>query len=126
MIVLLMLVGCAYIRADTPPAVLEGRVTVGPLDPVQSEPEPGVEPTPVPEVVFTSRSLNIYRADGKTLVKTVRFNGDGTYRVELPPGTYVAALPEGGIEFARELPKTVVLESGQHVELNLDIDTGIR
>jgi hypothetical protein len=46
--------------------------------------------------------------------------------VELRPGTYVVAMPPEKFEFAKDLPKTVTLISGETVQLDIDIDTGIR
>ena len=102
---------------------LQGKVTIGPLQPVERAGQP--TPTPDPQV-FTSRSLNIFKADGKTLVTNLHFNPDGTYRVSLPPGTYVVDIPHNGIGFARPLPKTITIHSGETVQLDIDIDTGIR
>lgn len=121
-----LLSGCNQRETAEAPAVLEGKVTVGPLSPVEHATEPGVTPSPIPAEVFTSRSVQIYREDGKTLVQTVSFKADGTYRVELPPGMYVVAMPSGKFESARELPKTVTLKAGETVQLDIDIDTGIR
>jgi hypothetical protein len=120
-----LLAGCST-PAAVAPGILKGKVTVGPLTPVERVPEPGETPSPIPAEVFTSRSVDILKADGRTLVKHVPFQGDGTYQVELPPGTYVVASPAGQFEHARELPKTIVLKSGAVVVLDLDIDTGIR
>jgi hypothetical protein len=106
-----------------PGGTLEGKVTIGPLQPVERVGQP--TSTPAPEV-FTSRSLNIFQADGKTLVTSLHFNPDGTYRVSLPPGTYVVDIPHTGIGFARPLPKTITIHSGETVQLDIDIDTGIR
>ncbi|HEX7593485.1 MAG TPA: hypothetical protein VF429_04865 [Anaerolineae bacterium] len=102
---------------------LAGRVTVGPLQPVERVGAPS--PIPPPEV-FTSRSINIFKGDGATLVVNVKFNGDGTYRVALPPGVYVVALARTGIDRARELPVTITIESGKTVTLDIGIDTGMR
>jgi hypothetical protein len=121
-----LLAACKQRETARTPAVLEGKVTVGPLSPVEHAPEPGVIPSSIPAEVFTSRSVLIFQEDGKTLVKTVSFNPDGTYRVELPPGTYVVAMPSGKFESARDLPKTVTLKAGETVQLDIDIDTGIR
>ena len=107
-------------------SVLEGKVSVGPLTPVERELNEGVVPTPIPAEVFTSRSLDIYKPGGKILVKNVPFLGDGTYRVELKPGKYVVALPSGGIEFAKDLPKEIELEAGKTYQMDINIDTGIR
>jgi hypothetical protein len=107
-----------------PPAgTLQGHVTIGPLQPVERVGQP--TPTPNPEV-FTSRSLNIFQADGKNLVTSIHFNPDGSYRVSLQPGTYVVDIPHTGIGFARPLPKTITIHSGETVQLDIDIDTGIR
>ena len=108
----------------SPPAgILEGQVTVGPLQPVERVGQPTA--TPAPEV-FTSRSLNIFQSDGKTLVTSLHFNPDGTYRVALQPGTYMVDIPQTGIGFARPLPKTITIHSGETIRLDIDIDTGIR
>lgn len=106
-----------------PAGTLQGHVTIGPLQPVERIGQP--TPTPDPEV-FTSRTLNIFQADGKTLITSLHFNPDGSYRVSLPPGTYVVDIPHSGIGFARPLPKTIILHSGETIQLDIDIDTGIR
>jgi hypothetical protein len=103
--------------------VLEGNVKIGPLQPVEQE---GVPTPTIPPEVFTSRSLNIFQADGATLVVNVPFQADGTYRVELPPGRYVVDVPTNGLERGIDLPKTVTIEGGQTTRLDIEIDTGIR
>ena len=103
--------------------VLEGKVTVGPLVPVERAGAP--TPTPPPEV-FNSRALEVFKGDGKTLVKRVPFQADGTYRVELPPGTYVVDIEHTGIDHAAGLPVRVVIHSNEVTRIDVDIDTGIR
>ena len=103
---------------------LEGRATIGPLTPVERVGVP--TPTPPPEVC-TSRGLTIYEADGKTEVTSANLQPDCSYRVSLKPGTYVVGLKQGrGIGFSKDLPKTVQIESGKTVRLDISIDTGIR
>jgi FtsP/CotA-like multicopper oxidase with cupredoxin domain len=119
----MLLCACGLLQSQQEPAVLKGSVTVGPLTPVE---HPDATPMPVPPEVYTSRAVNIYKADGETLVETVHFNTDGTYEVELKPGTYVVALPPGGIEYSKQLPQTVTLKTSETFLLNFDIDTGIR
>ena len=102
---------------------LAGNVTIGPLSPVERVGVPS--PVPPPQV-FTSRSINVFQIDGKTLVVNVKFNGDGTYRVALPPGNYVVAIARGGIDRARGLPQSITIESGVTTTLDINIDTGIR
>ncbi len=102
---------------------LTGHVSIGPLTPVERVGVPS--PTPAPEV-YAARSINIFKADGATLVVNVKINSDGTYRVALPPGDYVVALARSGIDRARGLPKPITIEIGKTVQVDVDIDTGIR
>ena len=124
--VLLFLAGLALFLSacrSEPNGILEGVVTVGPLIPVERAGVP--TPAPPPEV-FTSRALEVFKADGKTLVKHVPFQADGTYRVELPPGTYVVDIEHTGIDHAAGLPVRVVIHSNEVTRIDVDIDTGIR
>jgi hypothetical protein len=105
------------------PGILKGEVTVGPLQPVERI---GVPTPTVPPQVYTTRGIEIYRQDGKTLVKSLYFSPDGSYQVELAPGKYVVRLMPTGIDHAGELPADVTIQSGETVTLNIDIDTGIR
>ncbi len=102
---------------------LRGHVTVGPLQPVEREGVP--TPTPNPEV-YTTRSLNVFKQDGTTLVKNVPFKADGTYEGSLPAGTYVVDIKKQGIDHAGGLPQTVTIKADETVVLDIDIDTGIR
>jgi len=103
---------------------LAGRVTIGPLSP--GPVRAGVTPPPIPPEVYTSRTIQIFAADGTALVTNVKINSDGTYSVALPSGNYVVNLARNGIDRARGLPKTITIESGKTVQLDIDVDTGIR
>jgi hypothetical protein len=118
--------GCATDGSQASTGVLTGKVTVGPLTPVE---EVGVTP-PVPDpAVFTSRKLLLYEAGGNTLIQEISIQAAGyygVYNVMLKPGTYVVDYPTQGVGGARGLPKTVTIEAGMTTTLNVDIDTGIR
>lgn len=120
----LLLAACASTATpEVPVGYLEGRVTIGPLQPVE---QVGVPTPTVPPEVYAARSIDIFQADGTTLVTNVKINSDGTYHVALAPGTYVVDIAPTGIDRSKDLPKTIVIESGQTVRLDIDIDTGIR
>ncbi|HTX43566.1 MAG TPA: hypothetical protein VMC61_02465, partial [Methanocella sp.] len=111
-------------RPGGPAGTLEGKVTVGPLTPVEREPSP----LPDPEV-FTSRHLIVYEADGMTRVADVPVRAAGyygIYRISLPAGTYVLDIPHQGIGRASPLPKEVAIMPGRATVVDVDIDTGIR
>ena len=120
------LTSCATPNDFPPPpnAILTGHVTVGPLGPGPVELD---APTPdVPPETYTSRGLQIFAEDGEHLITEVKFKADGTYRLEITPGTYVVALAPLGIDTAEGLPKTIILKSGETFTLDINIDTGIR
>ncbi len=51
---------------------------------------------------------------------------DGTYWVELSPGTYLVDINRVGMDRSAEVPKTIQIRAGEMVTLDIDIDTGIR
>jgi hypothetical protein len=111
------------INSNSQLGYLEGHVNIGPLVPVARA---DVPPPTVPPEVYASRSINIFRSDGATLVLNVKIGPDGNYRVGLAPGTYVVNLARSGIDRADELPQQISIESGKTVRLDISIDTGIR
>lgn len=118
--------GCVSNTSPIEKGYLAGNVTVGPLSPVERV---GVSPTPPPPEVFTSRTLIVYEADGRTKVADVPIQAaglHGVYNITLSPGTYVLDAMHQGLGHASPLPKTVTVEAGKTTVVNVDIDTGIR
>ena len=103
--------------------VLEGKVSIGPLTPVQRIGEP--EPTPAPEV-FAARQVVIFSQDGQKEIARVQIGADGSYRVELAPGEYLVDINRLGIDSSKDLPVVIQIEREQTTRLDIDIDTGIR
>ena len=103
--------------------VLEGHVTIGPLEPAMREGEES--PTPVPEV-YASREIIVYKSDGKTEFTRVEIDPDGVYSAELPVGMYVIDINHVGIDSAPHFPKEIEIVSGEKTIVDIDIDTGIR
>ena len=103
--------------------VITGHVSVQPLSPVEEEGVP--TPTPWPEL-YEGRVILIYGPDGEEVIKRAEIDSEGTYREELPPGTYVVDVERIGPITSPDLPKTVEITSGETVQLDVTIDTGIR
>jgi hypothetical protein len=100
--------------------VLTGRVTRGPLSPVE-----GIPGGRRAEVVAGFRIV-ISGSDGRQ-VESVVTNDQGQYQVNLPSGTYrisAGALPRGSS--TKDLPTTVTVRDGQETRLDIRVDTGIR
>lgn len=102
---------------------LQGRVAIGPLQPVVR----ADEPTPVvPPEVYAARQIVIYTADGQTQITRVPIGPDGTYQVALRAGSYVVDINRGGMDSSKDLPANVQIVAGQTTTLDVEIDTGIR
>ena len=102
---------------------LEGRASIGPLQPVERVGVPAS--TPPPEAC-TSRSLVIHSAATGAEVARVSFQPDCMYRLALPPGEYRVELQAHGIDRSQDLPRTITITAGQSTRLDVSIDTGLR
>lgn len=97
---------------------LVGRVTRGPLSPVEGV---GAARSALPGAMII-----ISTPDGQE-VASATTDAQGVYRMNLPLGTYrVTMAPLGGMEFSKDLPATVTIIRGRETRLDLRIDTGIR
>ncbi len=113
---LVIIIGC--IRQEE--GFLEGQVSIGPLCPV----EPCNITSEQLEKIYDARKIFIYSDD--TLVKEIKLNKTGNYKVELNPGKYMVDIDQFGIGGSKDLPKEVKIESGKTIKLDINIDTGIR
>lgn len=67
----------------------------------------------------------VYAVDGKTVVARTLTDKNGRFRVELPEGDYVVY----AIGFERRtlhIPNHIDIKAGKTVQLDINIDTGIR
>lgn len=118
--IVLALVGCSGGTVGS--GILEGNVTIGSICPVE---QPG-SPCPVPCEVYQARKVMIYDSNGTRLVENVGLDCNGHYWVELKSGAYTVDISHSGIGHSSGLPKELEIRPGQTIELNIDIDTGIR
>ena len=97
-------------------------VTIGPLVSVEL---PGVK-YDIPCEVYEARKVMVYDKNHKKLVKQVDIDCNGHYQVELEPDFYVIDINRIGIDHSSEVPTKVEIRSGETIQLDIDIDTGIR
>ena len=116
----LFMLGCS--EATQEPGILEGKVTIGPIVPVE---RPGIE-YEIPCEVYEARKIMVYDRNHKKLVKQVDIDCNGMYRAELEPGHYVIDINRIGIDHSSEVPAKVEIRPRETVRLDIDIDTGIR
>jgi hypothetical protein len=101
--------------------VLEGKVSIGPITPVQP-----TTPVPTPPEVYAARKVLVYDSRQSKLLYTVSLDDNGNYHIVLKPGTYVIDINHAGIDRSFDIPKTIEIELGITIVLNISIDTGLR
>jgi hypothetical protein len=113
-------VGCSSGTAGS--GILEGNVTIGPICPVE---QPG-NPCPVPCEMYQARKVLIYDSNGTRLITEVDIDCNGHYWVELKPGGFTVDINRDVFGHVSGVPQKIEISAGQTIELNIDIDTGIR
>jgi len=115
------------------PNILQGKVTIGPLCPV----EPcDIPPDRIAEI-YTARKVMVYEQRTKEKVAETNLDKDGKYTFSLGPGMYIVdvsdaegnALPLDPAERPRignAIPQEIELRFGDLLTVDFDIDTGIR
>jgi hypothetical protein len=101
---------------------LGGKVTIGPLCPVEPCDVPGEQLSKI----YAERKIVIYAEGSRAIVEEVSLEQDGYYRTALEPGRYVVDINRIGIDSSDDVPKEIEIAHGQTIRLDIDIDTGIR
>ncbi|MBI4160792.1 MAG: hypothetical protein HY506_02695 [Candidatus Yanofskybacteria bacterium] len=102
-----------------------GKVSIGPLCPVEPCPT-----NPFNDDIYSGRQL-IFTPDGGgrpvDLPLYIKLNSDGSFKDEIPAGNYEVTLSRCDYLGCRySMPKFITVEANKTLELNIDIDTGIR
>ena len=124
-ITLILISGCTQQPAKPlEKGFLEGKITIGPICPVERfPPDPNCEPK---EETYTAWQIAIWTSDERKKVAQIQPDLNGTYKLELPVGTYVVDFEKEQHFGGNNLPATIAIDSGKTTVLNIDIDTGIR
>jgi hypothetical protein len=103
-----------------PQGTLSGTVVAGPTCPVERADQP-CPPRPVP-----NRQVMIETASG-TVVTRATTDQNGHFLVTLAPGTYEVRVPPGTSPFPIQRERqAVTIVAGQTVQIQIELDTGIR
>lgn len=105
--------------------VLKGKITIGPLCPVETiPPQPGCTPT---LETYKTWATAIWNLNKKTKVASLNPNLDGNYLISLPSGSYIIDYDSTqGYHGGSNLPSEITLQPKDTVVFNVSIDTGIR
>lgn len=101
---------------------LSGIVTIGPLCPV----EPCNLSEDFIKDAYAARKIIIYKEDSSTTIQTLDINSDHIYKTNLLPGHYVVDINHLGIDHSGDVPKAITILPDKVLQLDIDIDTGIR
>ena len=119
----LVLAGTA-LSNPTRPGFVEGHLTI--VSRSEVELADGT-PDNVTAETYAEYPLIVLSHDSKKEIARVTADGDGHYRLALPPGDYIldvqGRLPEGHV---RAKPKRFKVVSKQITRVDMDIDTGVR
>lgn len=128
-IIILIIVSAAVIMLihlkqieKTQKGFLEGKVTIGPLCPV----EPCNLTQEKIDEIFGARKLVVYTSDKSSIVTVISLDHKGEYRVALNPGKYIIDINRISIDSSDDVPKEILIEPGKTIRLDIQIDTGIR
>lgn len=119
-IIVLFIGGCSSVSSET--GMLQGKVTIGPISPVE---RPG-ETSTIPCEVYEAIKIMVYDEKGNKLIQQIDIDCDGGYITELKPGIYTIDINRIGIDHSSDVPQKVEIKSSITVRLDIDIDTGIR
>lgn len=101
---------------------VSGKVSIGPLCPVEC-PEMGPDIYSPLQLIFTPTG----RGRPIDLPFYAKLSIDGSYSVELPESNYSVTLKDCAyLGCSAALPKSIFVKANESVQLNIDIDTGIR
>jgi hypothetical protein len=123
LLALFIVAGCVT-SISTGNGLLVGKITIGPICPVETDP-PSSECLPTAET-YKAYPVGIWTSDGKRKITQISPTLDGSYIVSLAPGQYLIDLEKDGIAGSIDLPVIIAIGTADKVNLDIDIDTGIR
>jgi hypothetical protein len=118
----LIQIGCVVSDNAVPPGFLEGHLKITWLG-AAAEPSDAMPRPTVTAETYAEYPLVVLSEDGKTQVARVAADGNGNYRVALPPGNYILDVqrrPRGHVR-AKPQPFTVASNQTVHVDMNIVI-----
>jgi|SRR5262249_28759561 len=120
----LFLVSLGCLASDNAaPGFLEGHLRILALKDVELAEE---NPPKFSAENYADYPLIILSRDGKKEIARVSADGNGNYRIALPPGDYVLDVQDRMRRHVRATPQPFAVASNQTVHVDMTIDTGIR
>ena len=118
----LLIVGATFLEAATS-GFLEGHLKIVSLKEVELA---DGTPSQMRAGSYADYPLVVLGRDQKTEVANVTPDGNGNYRIGLPPGDYVLDVQNRRRRHVRAKPQPFTVVANQTVHLDMVIDTGVR
>ena len=105
--------------------VLKGKITIGPLCPVETiPPDPACSPT---LQTYKTWATAVWKPDKKTKLVTLNPTIDGNYLIAIPAGDYIIDFDTiKTYKAGSDLPARIAVLPNDTTIFNISIDTGIR
>jgi hypothetical protein len=117
-------IGCVASDNAGPTGFMEGHLKIASLREV--EPSDAMPRQTVTAEKYAEYPLIVLDADGKKEIARVTADGNGNYRVALPPGTYVLDVQDRAAKRLRAKPQPFTVVSNQTVRVDMRIIIGFR
>jgi hypothetical protein len=121
----LVLTGGSPSSQAEPPGLMKGHLKIL-SRPEVNLPDAGAGSKTVPAQSYAEYPLIILSENGAKEIARVTADGQGHYRIELPPGEYILDALGRAPKRVRAKPQPFTVVSGQTVRVDMEIDTGIR
>lgn len=116
---LVFLLGCLTSSEGRKAGYLQGRVSIGPLCPVESIlPSPNCLPT---QKTFDSWPIGLYDEGRKAEITRINVDGKGQFNLSVGQGDYLVDLENPQRIGRSNLPALVRINEGEATELNISI-----
>lgn len=118
-------VSCVDQKEIGEPGVLSGKISIGPLCPVETvPPSPGCSPT---LETYTTWATAVWNTNKSKKTATLHPTLDGKYLIVLPSGKYVIDFDSNqSFRAGSNLPSEITVLPNDTLVFNITIDTGIR
>jgi hypothetical protein len=121
---LLIPIGCVASGNAVPPGFMEGHLKIGRLGAAEASddmPRQAVAPE-----TYAKYPLIVLSQDEKSEISRVTADGNGNYRVALPPGNYILDVQDRAAKRLRAKPQPFSVVSNQTVHVDMNVVIGFR
>jgi hypothetical protein len=115
-------IGCIASDNAVPPGFLEGHLKI--ISPREVESSDAMPRQTVTAETYAEFPLIILSADGQKEIARVTADGNGNYRLPVPPGNYILDVQDRAAKRLRAKPQPFTVASNQTVRVDMNVIIG--